>query len=243
MRSGLHGQCYEPKTKNLIIFGTGDLAQIAYEYFTNDSEYEVVAFTVDRAYMPKPSSMTVIPFDEMNDTYPPDEYEIFVAMIYGNMNRDREAKAGHCKLKGYKLASYISPHAFVSPSAKIGEHCFIFENNVIQTGVTIEDNCILWSGNHIGHHSTIHSSCFISSHVVVSGHCEIGSNCFIGVNSTMANNTTIGKESWVSPGAIMSGDIPARSLVKPITGNTEVVPLNEAALNRSLARASQKARS
>jgi len=235
------------KTKKLIIFGLGDLAQIAYEYFERDTEYRVVAFCVDREFLPPPYPPTmpapILPFDIISDRYMPSKCDIFVAMVYGNMNRDREAKAGHCKLKGYKLASYISPHAFVSTSAKIGEHCFIFENNVIQTGVTIEDNCILWSGNHIGHHSTIKSNCFISSHVVVSGHCVIEPNCFLGVNSTMANNTTIGRESWVSPGAIMSGDIPQHSLVKPVTGNTEVVPLNEAALNRSLKRATEKANS
>ncbi len=234
------------KTKKLIIFGAGDLAHIAYEYFERDTEYEVVAFTVDQGYMPEGITnppLLVFPFEEVENSFPSERYEIFVAMVYGNMNRDRAAKCEHAKFKGYKLASYISPHAFVSPSAKIGEHCFIFENNVIQTGVTIEGNCILWSGNHIGHHSKINSSCFISSHVVVSGHCEIGSNCFLGVNSTMANNTTIGKETWVSPGAIMSGDIPSNSLVRPVTGDTEVVPLNERALARSLARASDKANS
>lgn len=229
----------ETGRKPLIIFGTGDLAQIAYEYFTNDSQYYVKAFCVDREYMPKDKTMSVLPviaWDEAQEKYPPFTHDIFVAMVYNNMNRDRAAKCEHAKAKGYKLASYISPSAFVSTSAKIGEHCFIFENNVIQPFVTIEDNCILWSGNHIGHSSTIKKDCFISSHVVVSGHCTINSNCFLGVNSTMANNTTIGKETWVSPGAIMSGDIPANSLVKPVTGNTEVVPLNEKALQRSLDR-------
>ena len=33
--------------KPLILFGAGDIAELAYFYFTNDSAYEVVAFTVD----------------------------------------------------------------------------------------------------------------------------------------------------------------------------------------------------
>ncbi|KAQ91303.1 sialic acid O-acetyltransferase NeuD, partial [Mycobacterium tuberculosis MD15212] len=37
-------------TKPLVIFGSGDIAQLAHYYFTRDSEYEVVAFTVDRDY-------------------------------------------------------------------------------------------------------------------------------------------------------------------------------------------------
>jgi hypothetical protein len=37
----------------LIIFGTENFADIAFEYFTHDSNYEVVAFTVDKAYQKK----------------------------------------------------------------------------------------------------------------------------------------------------------------------------------------------
>ena len=86
-----------------------------------------------------------------------------------------------------------------------------------------------------GHHSRIHDNIFISSHVVVSGHCNIGSNTFIGVNSTLANNTVIGKESWISHGAVLGGNIPANSFVKP--PQSEWVELNEKALARALERA------
>ena len=37
--------------KKLIIFGIEDFADIAYEYFTHDSEYEVVAFTVNKQFI------------------------------------------------------------------------------------------------------------------------------------------------------------------------------------------------
>ena len=226
-----------PKSKRVILFGTGDLALIAHEYFTNDSDYEVVAFTVDREYLEytQLGGLPVVPFDDVHIHFPPDSHEMHVCIVYGNLNRLRAATCGYAKGKGYKLASYVSSRAFVSPSANIGEHCFIFENNVIQSFVTIGDNCILWSGNHIGHHSHIENNVFVSSHVVISGHCHIGRNSFLGVNSTLANNTVIGKESWVSHGALISGIIPPNAFIKSI--QSEAVPLNEAALFRALERA------
>jgi sugar O-acyltransferase (sialic acid O-acetyltransferase NeuD family) len=225
------------KNKKIILFGTGDLAQIANLYFTRETEYEVCAFTVDRAYIKEKELMglPVIPFDEAREKYAPDTHEIHVCLIYNDMNRLRAAKCAHAEAMGYKLASYISSHAFVAPTAKIGKHSFIFENNVIQDFVEIGDNAILWSGNHIGHHSVIGDNCFISSHVVVSGHCRIDDNCFLGVNGTLANGTKIGKESWISHGSIMSGDIPPNSFVKSIA--SAITPLNEAALMRALERA------
>lgn len=38
------------KKEKLIIIGEGETANIAYEYFTFDSEYEVIAFSVERNY-------------------------------------------------------------------------------------------------------------------------------------------------------------------------------------------------
>ena len=96
----------------------------------------------------------------------------------------------------------------------MGEHCFIFENNVIQPFVTIGDNVVLWSGNHIGHHSKIRDHCFISSHVVVSGFCDIGESCFLAVNATIGNNVTIGSDCLLGAGAAVVKDVPADSLVR-----------------------------
>ena len=39
------------KNKKLIIFGDSAFAEIAYEYFTHDSPYEVAAFAVSREYL------------------------------------------------------------------------------------------------------------------------------------------------------------------------------------------------
>ena len=38
------------KHRKLIIVGDSAFAQVAYEFFTHDSEYEVVAFSVERNY-------------------------------------------------------------------------------------------------------------------------------------------------------------------------------------------------
>lgn len=224
------------KSKKLVLFGDKDLSRIAHEYFTNDSEYEVVAFTVDRSYMTKDEfqGLPVVPFDEVAHRYPPAGHDMHVCVVYQDMNRLRAACCAEAKAKGYRLASYVSSHTFVSPSAKLGEHIFVFESNVIQPGVTIGDNVILWSGNHIGHDSVIRDNVFISSHVVVSGWCDIGDNSFLGVNATLANNTVLGKESWVMHGAIMSGTIPPNSFVK--SARSEYIALNEKQLALALKR-------
>jgi sugar O-acyltransferase (sialic acid O-acetyltransferase NeuD family) len=118
------------------------------------------------------------------------------------------------KQLGYQPASYVSPRAFVWRNAELGEHCFVFENNVLQPFVKVGDNVVLWSGNHIGHHSAIGDHCFIASHVVVSGKCEIGPNCFVGVNATIGNDVEVGADCLIGAGAVVVKDIPADTLVR-----------------------------
>ena len=141
----------------LIIIGAGETAQIAYEYFTHDSEYEVVAFCVEEEYLELDTlySLPVIPYEKIEHHFPPSDYYAFVAISYTQLNKIRERIYNSAKTKGYKFATYISSHAFVWHNVEIGANCFIFENNVLQHKVRIGNNVILWSGSHINHRTVI----------------------------------------------------------------------------------------
>lgn len=197
------------KERKLIIIGDSGFAEIAYEYFTHDSAYEVLGFTVEKDYLKRDSlfALPVVPFESVEHVYAPNEHHFFAASTYTQSNRLRTRLYQQAKQKGYRAASYISSRAFVWRNCEIGEHCFIFEDNTVQPFAKIGDNNILWSGNHIGHHSTIKDNCFISSHVVISGFCEVGAYCFMGVNSTVANNVRIGDNCLVGAGALLLSDV------------------------------------
>ena len=194
--------------KKLVLIGAGEQAEIADEYFTHDSDYEVIGFSVDEKYI-KNSSLNgkpVVPYLRIEELYPPSDYYMFVAIPSSQLNKLRTRFYLDGKEKGYRFATYISSHAFVWRNAKIGENTFIFENNVIQPFVTIGNNCILWSGNHIGHRSVIKDHVFIASHAVISGYCEIGEGCFIGVNSTINDNVKVADYCIIGSGALIAKD-------------------------------------
>ena len=204
------------KKRNLVIVGDSAFAEIAYEYFNADTDYEVVAFSVEKNYLKQEvfHKLPVVPFESVQERYPPETHDIFVAIVYAQLNRLRARLVTQAKKKGYGLASYISPRAFIWRNVEMGEHCFVFEDNTVQPFVRIGDDVILWSGNHIGHHSTIGDHCFISSHVVISGFCEIGENTFLGVNSTIANNVVIGRDNWLGPSTLITRNTEPGSLFK-----------------------------
>ena len=222
------------KKKKLVIFGLGDFADIAFEYFNADSEYQVVAFTVHENFIIESTKfgIPVIPFEKLNSFVDPGSHSFFAAVLYMKMNDFRMELALAAKKMGFSLATYISSRSFVWENTTIGEHCFIFEENTIQPFVSIGFNNILWSGNHIGHHSHIGHSCFISSHVVLSGSCTLEGSSFIGVNSTLSNNITIGSRTWIGPGALITKNVPAGSLVSSMP--SKVRELDELVLENRL---------
>jgi len=203
--------------KKLILFGEGLYTEIANQYFTDDSNYEVVAFTKNDEYIKSNTylGLPMVKFSNIENYYPPSEYDMFIAISYTSMNHLRERVYNDAKTKGYNLPSYISSKCSFMTKYEIGDNCFIFEDNTIQPFVKIGNNVILWSGNHIGHHSIISDHNFISSHVVVSGQCLVKPNCFIGVNSSIAHGVTIENETLVGAGSCITKNTEPKSVYVP----------------------------
>jgi sugar O-acyltransferase (sialic acid O-acetyltransferase NeuD family) len=195
--------------KNLIIFGTSELAELAHFYFTNDSDFEVVAFTVDDNFVKNEMllGLPVIPFSEIVNKFPPEENSMHVALSYSKLNQLRQEKYEQAKKAKYILASYICSKSVFWDDLTIGDNCFILENQTIQPTVKIGNNVMLWSGNHIGHETIIRDHAYVSSHVVIAGHCDIGQRCFLGVNSTIKDFIKVGSDCFIAMDASVVVDL------------------------------------
>jgi sugar O-acyltransferase (sialic acid O-acetyltransferase NeuD family) len=200
----------------LVIVGAGETAELADEYFTHDSPYEVVAFAVEAAHLRHDAfrGRPVVPFELLERAYPPDRHMAFVAVSFTHLNRVRMRLFEATRAKGYALASYVSSRASVWPTATIGENCFVLEQNVIQHGAAIGDDVTLWSGNHVGHRAVIADHAFLCSHVVVSGFCGVGRASFLGVNVALHDKVRVGADCLVGAGATIARDLPDGSLVR-----------------------------
>jgi UDP-3-O-[3-hydroxymyristoyl] glucosamine N-acyltransferase len=124
------------KSKKLIIFGNTEVAEVAYVYFMHDTDYEVCGFTVEEKFLSVDKcslfNLPIVPFEDLEKYFPHSKYEIFIAIAYKKMNRIREKFATISEFKGYRLASYISTNALISPNVQLGKNIFILESNVIQ---------------------------------------------------------------------------------------------------------------
>lgn len=212
--------------QQIVIFGNGEIAELADFYFTHDSEFEVAGFTVDEAFLTATTfrGRPVVPFETVAQQFPAEHYRMFIAVSYSKLNEIRAAKVAAAREVGYQLVSYVSSCATIFPGLTIKENCFILENNTIQPFAEIGANVTLWSGNHIGHHSVIEDDVFLASHVVVSGGVRIGRASFVGVNVTLRDHVSVGQKCVLGAGALILEDQPDFSVVAPRGTERSSVP-------------------
>lgn len=203
--------------KKIVIFGTAEQAEVSHYYFQMDSPFSVEGFIVDDEYFKNSNfqGLPVVPWSIALNTFPPHEYNCFVALGYSNVNLARKEIYEKVKLAGYQCPSYVSSKAVTFKNLVVGDNCLILENNTVQPFVEIGSNTVIWSGNHIGHHSKIGSHVFIASQVVISGGVTIEDQCFIGVNATIRDHISIGNATVIGAGSLIMKDTSSYSVYVP----------------------------
>jgi sugar O-acyltransferase (sialic acid O-acetyltransferase NeuD family) len=191
--------------EKLVIIGSGETAELAYDYFSRDTDFEVVGFSAEKAYIHSETlfGLPVVPFEHIEDYFHPHDHTAFVAVSYIQLNRLRSRLFNETKKKGYHLCTYISPKANIGSNVEVGENCFILENVTLQRGAKIGDCVTIWTGSTVGHRSRIGDNCFLAMHAAVSGLCDVGRSCFLGVNCCMSNNLTVASDCLLGAGAVL----------------------------------------
>lgn len=210
----------------IVIYGTGQTAEIIYHYLTFDSKHKVVAFTADRKFIKKRTlfDLPIIPFAEVEQKFPPDKFAMFVAMSYHNLNRLRASRYLQAKKKKYKLISYVSSKSGIIGRVKTGDNCLILENQVIQPYTKIGNNVFIWGGVLIGHHSTVGDHCWLTSEASIGGNAHIGSYCFLGMNATVGHMVSVGSECFIGANTLITKNVKNKSAY--VAKGTELFPLD-----------------
>lgn len=189
---------------NLIIFGAGQIAEVIYYFLKR--EYNIVAFTVDRNTIRDVTlfNIPIIPFDEIQNHFSPEHYNMIIVTGYQKMNKLREEKYKEAKAKGYKFINYIHPSVEWHDSNEIGENNIILDHVTIQPLAKIGNNNIIWSNAVVAHGSTIENNCWITSGVTIAGSTVIKSNAFLGVNAVIGNKITLERENFIGANTLIS---------------------------------------
>jgi sugar O-acyltransferase (sialic acid O-acetyltransferase NeuD family) len=199
---------------DIVVFGAGEIAEVAKVYLDAHSQDRIVGFTVDAAFRRSDSfqGLPLVAWEELEQRFPPDQVKLLGPLSYRRLNEFRRDRHLQGKARGYAFASFIHPATHVYTS-EIGENCFVLEANVIQPFVRIGAGVMMWSGNHIGHHVEIGDYCFLSSHVGLGSGVRLGECCFLGGKVGIDSGVKIGDRCFLGGGAVVKKNLPAESVV------------------------------
>ncbi len=202
--------------KKLIIIGDGGFAHCVFENFTENTNYQVCAFVVEKAFIKKDNylGLPVVEFEDIESIYPPHEYDFFVGIGGNQLNQLRIRFYEKMKEKGYKPAFCISKKASVSKYASMGEHCCIFENVVIHPGCEVGNNVIIMAQTFLGEYSKVDDNSFIAGLVSLAGYSSVGKACYVGTHTTVLNSVHLADNCVSAAGSVVTKNTEQDTLVR-----------------------------
>jgi sugar O-acyltransferase (sialic acid O-acetyltransferase NeuD family) len=200
--------------KKVILYGNGSVAQATYFLLVHDSPYHIAAFTVDREYIKEDTllDIPVIPFDQVQSLYPPDDFDMHIAVGHVRVNRIRAQKYHQTKEMGYQLINYISSKSLTWPGLIEGDNWKIGPNSAINPFAQLGNNVRIGTGSNVGHHTIIQDHCSLASNVTIAGNVIVEPYCLVGVNATIRDRITIARECVIGAGAVILQDTKPREV-------------------------------
>lgn len=106
-----------------------------------------------------------------------------------------------------KLATIISPLAYVSKHAVIEEGTVIMHGSKVNAGAHIGKNCIINTSSDVEHDTIVGANSHISTHAVLNGGCRIGERVFVGSGAIIAQGVHICNDVIIGAGTVVYKNI------------------------------------
>ena len=180
--------------KKIILIGGGGHCKSCIDVIENENKYKIIGI-IDKKKK-KILDYKFFPENYLNKNIIKNNYAL---VTVGQIKNYKLRVKLFNKLKdlGFKIPSIISPFAYISKHAVIGQGTIVMHGVVVNAGAIIGNNCIINTNSLIEHDVLIGDHTHISTEATINGGVVIGDKVFIGSRSTIKDNINIGDCSIV----------------------------------------------
>lgn len=147
----------------------------------------------------------IIGTDEQIDELVAEECEFLVTVGQIHSSKVRAKLFAKLQASHAKIATVISPRAYVSHYATVGTGTIVMHDALVNADVQIGQNCIINSKALIEHDVLIEDHCHISTAAVLNGGMKVKEGTFFGSNAVSKESVSTSKEAFIKAGSLFLG--------------------------------------
>jgi sugar O-acyltransferase (sialic acid O-acetyltransferase NeuD family) len=198
--------------KNLILIGAGGHARSCIDVIEQEGEFKIIGIVgLDSELGLQVNGYEVIATDKDLSTLISKAQFALIALGQISSPDARVSLYQQVSKAGFDLANVLSPSAYVSSSAQIGEGTIVMHGAIINTGAKVGSNCIINSRVLLEHDTQVLDNCHISTGAILNGGVLVEEGCFIGSGTIVKEGVSIGERSVVGMGSLVRSSLSANS--------------------------------
>jgi sugar O-acyltransferase (sialic acid O-acetyltransferase NeuD family) len=199
--------------KKIILIGGGGHCKSCMDVIENEKKYKIVGI-VDK----KNKNFSLLNYSVFPESYLDKKLvknnHAFITVGQIKNYKIRVELFNKLRNLGFKIPFIVSPLAYISKHAIIGQGTIVMHGAIINAGAVIGNNCIINTNSLIEHDVKIGDHTHISTEATINGGVLIGDKVFIGSRSVIKNNITIGDCSIVGAHQYVKKNLNKNSLKK-----------------------------
>jgi len=195
------------KKEKLLIIGAGGHAKSCIDVIEKENRFEIIGIVDDNPELLNTSILgyTVIGTDSNLE-------EIFTYCTHafigvGQIKTPNIRKKIYTRLKdiGFTLPSIISPLAYVSKHAILGESNIIMHHAIVNACATIGDNNIINTKALVEHDVIVDNHCHLSTASILNGGVHIKSGTFFGSGAVSKEYVSSNENDFIKANSLFLG--------------------------------------
>ena len=197
----------------LILIGGGGHCQSVIDVIETTAQYEIVTI-LDKAHKvgQKVSGYEITESDDQLAALVRPGVRFLVTVGQIESSPVRSELFQRVQQAGGTFATIVSPRAYVSSRAVVGEGSVIMHDALVNAYARIGANTIINTKALVEHGTQVGDHCHVATGAIINGNCQLSDHVFIGSQATLVQGVSIGKGIVVGAGAVVT-----HSLAEPGT--------------------------
>lgn len=119
-----------------------------------------------------------------------------------------ERLAGRVRALGIRVASAVSPDAWIASTAVLGEGVLVFPGVVVNANADVGDHVTLNVASSVSHDARVGRFASVGPGARIAGNAVVGDRCFVGMGASVIHGVHVGEGSVIGAGAVVIDDVP-----------------------------------